>query len=157
DIRQESYFLKVVIPFVENHYPVMKGSRGRLLLGFSKSGWGAYSLLLRHPEMFARAAAWDAPLMIDQPNRYGMGDIFATQANFEKYKISPLLEKDAGGLGPGKRLFLLGYGNFRDHHMQTHALLDRLRIEHVYRDGPARKHDWHSGWVSEAVECLMGK
>ena len=36
-----------------------------------------------------------------------------------------------------------------------HALLDELKIPHEYRDGPLRKHDWHSGWVSEAVELLL--
>lgn len=25
-----------------------------------------------------------------------------------------------------------------------------------YRNGPERKHDWHSGWVPEAVELLFG-
>ena len=51
-------------------------------IGFSKSGWGAFSLLLRHPEVFGRAAAWDAPLMLEQPNRYGMGAVFGSQENF---------------------------------------------------------------------------
>lgn len=81
DIRQETYLLQVVLPFVEKTYPVIPGSRGRLLLGFSKSGWGAFSLLLRHSTLFGKAAAWDAPLMMLEPNRYGMGDIFGTQAN----------------------------------------------------------------------------
>ena len=54
--RQESYFLKVVVPFVESAYPARADVTGRLLIGFSKSGWGAYSLLLRHPDMFWKAA-----------------------------------------------------------------------------------------------------
>ena len=56
--------------------------------------------------------------------------------------------------GPAGRLVLTGYGNFRDEHRQMHDLLDELRIPHLYRDGPERKHDWHSGWVSESVELL---
>ena len=80
DIRQEAYFLKVVLPFVEKTYPVQARADGRLLLGFSKSGWGAYSLLLRHPKIFGKAAAWDAPLMMEQPNRFGMGGIFGTKS-----------------------------------------------------------------------------
>jgi hypothetical protein len=30
-----------------------------------------------------------------------------------------------------------------------------LKLAHEYRDGPARKHDWHSGWVKEAAELLL--
>jgi hypothetical protein len=33
--------------------------------------------------------------------------------------------------------------------------MDRLKVAHEYRDGPARKHDWHSGWVKEAAELLL--
>jgi S-formylglutathione hydrolase FrmB len=155
DLRQEAYFLQVVVPFIEKTYPVRAGAGGRLLLGFSKSGWGAFSLLLRHPDVFAKAAAWDAPLLMDRPGRYGSGDIFGTQENFEKYQITKLLEGRAGKLQKGRRLILLGYGGFRGHHEQAHALMQKLGIDHEYRDGPARKHDWHSGWVSEAVELLL--
>ena len=51
-IRQETYFVHEIVPAVERRYGVVAGPRGRLLLGFSKSGWGAYSLLLRHPNVF---------------------------------------------------------------------------------------------------------
>jgi hypothetical protein len=155
-IRQESYFLKVVIPFVERTYPAIAAPEGRLLLGFSKSGWGAWSLLLRHPEVFGRSAAWDAPLMMEAPGRYGSGDIFGTQENFERYRISNLLRTRAGNWPNSRQLILTGYGNFREHHQQAQALMDDLKIRHVYRDGPERKHDWHGGWVAEAMELLVG-
>ncbi len=154
-IRQERYLLEVVVPFVEATYPTRAEPGGRLLLGFSKSGWGAYSLLLRHPEVFGRAAAWDAPLMMDQPGKYGSGPIFGSVENFRRYQISRLLEERASQLDAAERLILLGYGNFREDHRQAHALMERLGIPHIYRDGPERVHDWHSGWVSEAVALLL--
>ncbi len=154
-VRQESYFLRVVVPFIDRTYPVRAAADGRLLLGFSKSGWGAWSLLLRHPDRFGRAAAWDAPLMMDQPGKYGSGDVFGTADNFEGYRVGKLLADKADKLGKGKRLILLGYGNFRAEHEKAHALMDRLTVSHEYRDGPARRHDWHSGWVEEAVGLLL--
>ncbi len=156
DLRQETYFIQVVVPFIEKTYPAEARAAGRLLLGFSKSGWGAFSLLLRHPDRFGKAAAWDAPLAMARPDRYGMGEVFGTQENFEKYRIAGLLEARAGDLQKEKRLMLYGYGNFRDQHVQAHTLMTRLQIAHENRDGPPRRHDWHSGWVSEAVEWLVG-
>lgn len=155
EIRQETYFLKVVVPFVEKTYPAKTEASARLLLGFSKSGWGAFSLLLRNPETFGKAAAWDAPLMMDGQGKYGSGDIFGTADNFAGYRVSKLLEDRAAKLQKESRLILTGYGGFRDEHKRAHELLDRLKIAHEYRDGPSRKHDWHSGWVKEAAELLL--
>jgi hypothetical protein len=155
-LRQETYLLRVVLPFVEKTYPVQATANGRLLLGFSKSGWGAWTLLLRHPDVFGKAAAWDAPLAMDAPGRFGSGEIFGSKENFAKYQVTKLL-KGAPDLGKEPRLILLGYGNFRKDHLAVHALMDRLGIAHTYRDGPRRKHDWHSGWVSEAVRLLVQK
>lgn len=156
EIRQETYLLKVVVPFIEKTYPAQVDAEHRLLLGFSKSGWGAWSLLLRHPGVFGKAAAWDAPLMMDRAGKYGSGEIFGTQENFAKYNIETLLRGKCNELSKEKeRLILAGYGNFREEHVRVHDLMTELRIPHVYKDGPQRKHDWHSGWVSEAVGLLM--
>jgi S-formylglutathione hydrolase FrmB len=155
EIRPEAYFLKVVVPFIERTYPVQTEAGGRLLLGFSKSGWGAFGLLLRHPDVFGKAAAWDAPLMMDRPGPYGSGVIFGTPENFDQYRIVRLLRSRADRFQKDRRLILLGHGNFRDHHAKAHALMTDLNIAHEYRDGPSRKHDWHSGWVTEAAELLL--
>lgn len=155
-LRQEKYFVEVVVPLVERNYPVMRDPEGRLLVGFSKSGWGAWSLLLRHLHLFGRAAAWDAPLMQPSPDRFGMGPIFGSIDNFERYRISRLLRENAPQLRGAKRLVLTGYaGSFREHHTKTHELLQELGIPHVYRDGPQRDHRWGSGWLDEAVSLLV--
>ncbi len=153
-LRQESYFLQVVVPFIEKNYPVRKEAAGRLLVGFSKSGWGAFSLLLRHPGRFGRAAAWDAPLAMEYPDRYGMEDIFGDQRNFEAYCISRLLQSKPVEFSAGERLIHMGFGNFRDQHTKIENLMQNLHISHLFRDGPRREHSWNSGWLPEAVELL---
>ena len=154
-VRQETYFIQVVVPFIERTYGTRAEPRGRLLLGFSKSGWGAFSLLLRHPDVFGRAAAWDAPFTMDGPTKYGMGEILGTRENFEHYRLTSLVRKNADELRQETRLGIFGHDNFRDHHVQFHALLDELKIPHEYHDGPKRRHHWNSGWVPEALEFLV--
>ena len=156
EVQQESYLHRDVIPLVDRLYPTDTGPDGRLLVGFSKSGWGAWSLLLRHPDKFAKAAAWDAPLMQAAPDRFGMGSIFGTQANFERYHLSKLVRERAALLRGKIRLVLTGYyDSFRSHHVEMHGILEDLRIPHEYRDGPKRRHDWESGWLDEAVSLLV--
>ena len=156
-IRQESYLLQVVVPLVDRTYPTGREAAGRWLVGFSKSGWGAFSLLLRHPDVFGTAAAWDAPFAVDQPIPFGMGPIFGSQENFEQYRITTLVKKNASLLGEKRRLIHLGYGNFRQHHESLEPLLVALHVPHVYRDGPKRAHVWGSGWLVDAVEAMVGE
>lgn len=153
-IRQETYLLEVVLPFVRRQYPVREGAENCLLLGFSKSGWGAVSLLVRHGEVFGRAAAWDAPLLETEPRKYGLPTVYPTQESFDAYRLDAALPRAAAGLQGPPRIGLFGYGNFRQHHLAAHQLLEQLGIAHEHRDGPEREHTWSSGWVPEAVEFL---
>ena len=152
-LQQETYLLDDVIPFVERRYPAGGAAGRRYLLGFSKSGWGAFTLALRHPHTFAGAAAWDAPMMMGRPGPYGSGPVFGTAANFERYRVSALV-RSAGAEPP--RLVLSGYSaGFRRHHEELHGMMNDAGVPHVYRDGPQRAHHWHSGWVPESVRMLL--
>lgn len=155
-LHQEEYFMQDVLKTLKWHVPESRHDRdGRYLLGFSKSGWGAWSLLLRHPEKFAGAAAWDAPLMMDASGKYGSGEIFGTQENFQEYKLTRLLKKSAEAEGPDLCLVHAGYGGFRSHHERMNVLLKELEISGIYIDGPERKHHWQSGWLPEVADALL--
>jgi enterochelin esterase-like enzyme len=152
--RQESHLINVVVPFVDRTYPTVSKAEGRYLLGFSKSGWGAWTLLLRHPDLFVRAVAWDAPFMLDT---FGHEKLCGTQANFETFMPSRLVKTHGPKLGNGTRLIMIGYDAHRSHHLSMHELLRQVGIPHTHIDGPHRAHHWHSGWVEEAVQILLAK
>jgi len=155
DVRQESHFVRGVVPWVERTYPAQTERAGRLLLGFSKSGWGAWSLLLRHAELFERAVAWDAPLLLDHPGPYGSGEIFGTAENFAKYELLPRLKRWDREQNEARRLILPGHANFRREHRELHRQLTDWRIPHQFIDTGPETHDWHSGWVEPAVRQLL--
>lgn len=137
DLRGEKYLMDVVLPFVEEQYPAEPEANSRLLLGFSLSGVVAFSMVFRHPDVFGRAAAFDAPL--DAP---GFLQYLADDARVKA------VTKET-------RLILIGYDVYRDYNKQVHEKLERLQVPHVYEDGPLRKHRWDSGWVEQAVRLLV--
>ena len=161
-MRDESHLLKVVLPFVEATYPAIREADGRLLIGFSKSGWGALSLLLRHPQTFHKAAAWDTGIRvdtgpIDEADRtQRIARIFGSRENFDEYRISSLLRGKGSGLGPEARLFYYSNGGVRaEGGAQIHRLMLELGIPHRYLYEPKRPHRWDSGWIPQAVEFLV--
>lgn len=142
-IAQESYLLQDILPRLQGRI---------LLLGFSKSGNGAMTLRLRHPERFAAAAAWDAPLLLDAPGKYGSGEIYDTPKNFAGYHIPSLLEKHAGRRD--LRIAISGYGSFQNELAGAHERMEQLGITHAYENTEKRVHHWASGWMEPAMATL---
>lgn len=159
--RQESHLIKAVIPFVERNYSVVTEPQGRLLVGFSKSGWGAYTLLLRHPDIFGRAASWDAPLtMKRRPEvwaKHRQGECWPTQEDFEPYDVMKLLARRAPLLREQPvRLIVLGHGAFLEDDVKLHEYMKELGIPHYWDHGDRIVHSWSSGWLEPAVSLLVG-
>jgi hypothetical protein len=152
-VRQDSYLTRAVVPAVDEIISADK-PRPRFVIGFSKSGFGALSALLRHPDLFRAAAVFDAPLTHDKMDLPGMDAVFATQENFDQYAPAAQLNKRAAALGKNKRIALLGYAAYHDDMTKTHELLDQLHLTHDFIDGPERKATWTSGWLEPALESL---
>jgi hypothetical protein len=160
--QDESHLLKTVIPYIDGILPTLKSKDGRLLIGFSKSGWGAFTLLLRNPEIFEKAVGWDIGIRVDT------GDLeaakleekirrnFGTKENFENYRISNLLRENFSDLGAKERLFYYNTeGKRGPGGAKIHQLMVELEIPHRYLYEPKRKHRWDSGWIPEAIKFLM--
>ena len=161
-IRDESHLLKVVLPFIEKTYPTIGEVRGRLLVGFSKSGWGAFSLLLRNPETFHKAAGWDTGIRVDMgpieeaDRAERIARFFGSRENFERHRLSTLVRQRGAELGPKQRLFYYNTGGVRAAGgVELHQLLVDLEIPHRYVFEPKRPHRWDSGWLPQAVEFLV--
>ena len=162
--QDESHLLRTVIPFIEKRYPVQKNAAGRLLIGFSKSGWGAATLLLRNPSTFHRAAVWDAGVRVDTgPMREVERDRrisrdWGSAKNFESYRLSNLIKTRGKALGSTTRLFYFNVeGPRATGSAAIHRLLVKHEVPHHYVTEPHRRHAWDSGWLPASVACLASQ
>jgi hypothetical protein len=160
--QDESHFLKTVIPFVDANYPTQASSDGRLLIGFSKSGWGSIALILRNPELFGKAAGWDIGIRVDtgpieeDDRAERIAREWGTVENFEANRISNLVKTRGKDLGDEPRLFYYSTEGVRAiGGVEIHRLLVENEIPHRYVMEPHRKHAWDTDWIPEAVTFLM--
>lgn len=161
-LRDETHFLNVVLPLVDDSYATIATQEGRLLVGFSKSGWGALSLLLRNPDLFHRATGWDTGIRVDtgpieEADRQNRIDrIWGTRANFERYRLSSLIKTRGKLLGEEARIFYFNTGGRRaEGGAILHQLMVEREIPHRYVFEPKIPHRWDSGWMPEAVAFLV--
>jgi hypothetical protein len=156
--RHAEFIKKVVVPLVESRFPASGKPKDRLLIGFSKSGWGAVSLLLRDPDFYGSACAWDAPLMMTEADlKWGSKNHFGTPEAAAPYVPVTLVRQRAAMFAGGSpRLTIVGSDNFGPHVRKFHELLQSLNVPHHYSNDLKFKHHWESGWVRGAMEIFLG-
>jgi len=136
---------------------------GRLLLGFSKSGWGAFSLILRYPEFFRYAASWDAPMFFDRFH-YRMEPVYGTLAQLNAYRPDLLVCRQKEHFQEGTRLVLAGERDWGksipaphggSHTVEMHTLLMSEGVKHAYDDSLNTAHRWSESWMAPTLEALI--
>lgn len=162
-IRQESYLRDFVVPFVEEKYSTLETPEGRMLFGFSKSGWGAFSLILRNPDFFGYAASWDAPYFFADFH-YGMDKVFENTEHLKKYRPDLLVVERKSHFQNKARLVMGGEDKWgtsiptpsgRSHTVEMHELMDKEGVRHVYRPDLRTRHTWDAAWVVPMFEEMM--
>jgi len=66
-VRYSDFFLQEFMPFIERHYRLQPGRRGRAISGVSMGGYGALRMAFAHPELFSSVSAQSAALMTETP------------------------------------------------------------------------------------------
>lgn len=162
-VRQESYMREVVVPFVDKKYATLSNREGRILIGFSKSGWGAFSLIFRNADLYGYAVAWDTPWMMDTFH-FKTDEVFGTLEQMNKYRPDLLVPQVRKLFKKKNRLVLGGediWGKSLppksglSHTEDFHLLLDSNRIKHSYRNDLKVKHSWSKVWIEPMMEEVM--
>lgn len=156
--RHESYMMNVLVPFTDRILEIEKPVRD--LAGFSKAGFGSLSLLLRHPDIFNAASAWD-PGGVDKPYSLdatkGIGHAAGSQAQFDNYRLDTCIRENAAHFQERKRIAISGYSSdaFLERLRVLRDLLDQEDLSYSYSESVQMPHRWYSGWMEQALESLQ--
>jgi S-formylglutathione hydrolase FrmB len=170
-IRHEDYLVRELVPLIERHWPTGGTPERRLLLGFSKSGWGAWTLIARHPAVFGYAASWDAPLAMDAGSfgEFETAQHFGTREQYVQYLPTELLQSNAAPFQQKTRLVLAGESLFGkvasplarradpaySHTREMHERLLKYGVKHTYIPELASRHAWNETWMEPTLDALM--
>ena len=130
------------------------GAGPLVLVGFSKSGLGAWNLA---PSLAGRVMAtviFDAPVARLRLPPWKTGDFYQGDADWQA--DLPILHIDCfkAGLPPSHRLLLMAGAHFHDEMVALSRALDDKAVAHTFCPAPLRPHHWQSGWIDEALSRL---
>ena len=155
-IRQESYFTDFVIPFIEKHYGAKAEKYHRYLLGFSKSGFGAFSIIFRNPVIIGFAAAYDAPFFFDSVGQFKMGSIFGNIKNFRLFCPDLCASKTGKSFKNKTRLVLSGGNQLWGRDVrQMRSVLKKHGVKHLFVNIAKTEHRWHKKWLKPVISKLL--
>jgi hypothetical protein len=156
-INYETFMSTLLPAWVDSNFAT-SGTEENLLIGFSKSGYGALDLLLKHPDVFDAAAAWDFPADMTDYTDYGADQNYGTEANFQdNYELSGnFIDTWKAPFTTENRIWISGYNVFRGDISDFDALLTSHGVLHTLFPQAPSDHSWFGGWLSSAVAGLYG-
>jgi Putative esterase len=157
DIRYETFMARELMPWVRENL-VITGNEQSWLIGFSKSGVGGQSLLLKHPDLFALAASWDFPADMSSYNDYGpsSANCYGTDGNFQtNYRLTNRFVNTHKAPFLQNRRIWIGKGAlFKGDVSRYESILASEDVLHLTEAPVDIPHRWDSGWVPTALDAL---
>jgi hypothetical protein len=157
NLQEDTFMAMDLQPWVKANLSTT-GSEQHWLIGFSKSGIGGQTLILRHPDRFTLAASWDFPADMSAYDQYGTNSSasYGTDANFQaNYRLTAaFVAAHAAPFKTNNRIWIGGYQLFQQDMADYDALLTAQGIQHTTETPTAMAHAWDSGWVPIALSAL---
>lgn len=152
--RYDTHIRWNVLALLDQKYDTLAGRENRLFIGYSKSGWGALSMLLRGPTYFGYAAAWDSPWEMSYGS-WGSGDAFGTEARFNLYDPKQILAANVAAVNDRERIWISAGKTFLSHHAPMITRLADLNVPYRARYVEAPAHVWDADWLTKGCQELF--
>jgi S-formylglutathione hydrolase FrmB len=158
-INYETFLADILPQWVDSNFSTT-GTEQNLLVGFSKSGYGALDLEFRHPSAFSAVAAFDFPGDMSSYDEFGSSsaDDFGTQANFQdNYQMNAsFIDAHDASFTSQDRILISEGPAFQSQVADFDTLLTSQGVMHTTLNQTSDGHSWSGGWLPGAIAGLFG-
>jgi putative tributyrin esterase len=160
-LRYGDYVVTDVIKAIDKRYRTLRHARHRALVGVSMGGYGAFSLVLQHPDVFGAGVSLSGALFPRAPtHRKLYGKVWGRPPNQTHWRRSSpidLIRKLRKGMTSAPALYIhcgdkdpLGFYAYAK---LASRLLKKKGIAHVFSTTPGGRHSWRI-WKAETSKWL---
>ncbi len=158
-INYETFVADILPQWVDSNFSAT-GTEKNLLVGLSKSGYGALDLEFKHPSVFSAVAAFDFPGDMSSYDEFGSSSAndYGTQANFQdNYEMNAsFIDAHATPFTTQDRILISEGPVFQSQVADFDSLLTSQGVMHTTLNQTNDAHTWSSGWLSGAIAGLYG-
>lgn len=127
-----------------------------ILVGFSKSGLGAWNIARRISDLVAGTIIFDSPVARDSLPPWGTAPFYKDDVDWQEDLPLRTCEQFKAVMPANHQLVLISGTGF---HAEMCTLSDKLSViglEHTFLPRPDMKHHWNSGWIEEGLNEISG-
>lgn len=150
----DRHVIENILPLIKKNYNVIADREGWLFVGFSKSGWGGVSLILRNPSAFGYVGAWDAPWNMSY-GQFETATSFGSSGQFALYNPVTILSTYISSVNDKERLWIGAGNNFNSHYTSFTNFLTTNSVPFRSNFANAPTHAWRTDWLSVAIDELF--
>lgn len=121
------------------------------LVGFSKSGLGAWNIARVIPDRVAATVIFDAPMVRLQKPPWGTDPFYADDAAWQMDVPALTIPEFRAAVPAAHRLVLISGANFHDEMVAMAGALTAQGVSPVFLPRPDLRHHWNSGWLEEGL------
>ncbi|MFA6110220.1 MAG: hypothetical protein WDA75_15760 [Candidatus Latescibacterota bacterium] len=127
-----------------------------ILVGFSKSGLGAWNLAREIPDRVAGTLIFDAPVASDDWRRWG-DEFYQDDAAWQRDLPLRAVRQERQPWPPAPGLVLVSGEAFHDQMAALAVALTAAGVRHTFIPHPDMPHHWNAGWIEEGLTVLLGR
>ena len=131
------------------------GAETAALIGFSKSGLGAWNIAMAIPDLASATVIFDAPVARRTLPPWGTDPFYADDDAWRQDLPILHVKRFHETMSRSHKLVLVAGPAFREEMRALSKALSSLGRRHVFLDRPDMKHHWNSGWIEPAVTALL--
>ncbi len=125
-----------------------------VLVGFSKSGLGAWNLARTIPELIAGTIIFDSPVARQSLPRWGTAPFYDDDAAWQEDLPLNTMDDFIASVSARHQLVLISGPGFHDEMAQLSTELETRGSAHTFLARPELTHHWNSGWIEEALAAM---
>lgn len=131
------------------------GVASAILVGFSKSGLGAWNIMLEIPDLISGAIIFDAPVDSEERQRFGAAPFYRDDASWRRDLPVRIVRERRAVIPEKSKVALISGESFHEEMCALSHAMDEAGLAHAFLPRPHIEHHWNSGWIEEGLSAML--
>lgn len=128
------------------------GISSLILVGFSKSGLGAWNITRKIPELIKATIIFDSPVARQELPNWGTDPFYDGDPSWQRDLPLNSVSEFCESVSDQHRLILISAEGFHSEMLVLSEQLNSFRHDHVFLDRREFSHHWNSGWLEDGLQ-----